>query len=524
VRIAVYQSKLNSDGSVSIAESSGEHIKSRKATEILQWLIMDEVTEYRASGGSFIDDYVRVCWNLDDTIAPLLTLLGKELCQKLYTNKKVKAGGYSIFYIPSKIFSFKHLSCSYQLNLFGIDQYYPEVQYQTDMQEIEFHCRYLLKVLKEMGIEPKRLTSAIKIYEQHVIDYLDLPTTWDIPQEAAEYAWYCSGKLWIEAHKLGYWKEAYDYDINSAFPTAASRLYDTRRCNWIKSNTLQAEAVYGYCKCKVTINDNVPVSPIIYTDKQGKSYSPVGSWLTYLTKMEILFIYKFGIGTVEILDGWWAMPSKEGLAKPLEIVISRLLEVRKQGGLKADLAKRMAVGLYGKFGEEHADSFGKHFNPCWFAEISSIVRLRVAAFIYNHMLQDSLIHVSVDGVLTSKPADIESKAGNGNWKLASVEPALVLSSGLVWQGSKKPNGLNITQVEQMISEKPRACYWEATIGRRVTLGQALEGKFEDLGKEQNMFTSIDINMERDRYFSKLPKTGNQLLTKQYNSKPLKVKE
>ncbi|GAH26694.1 unnamed protein product, partial [marine sediment metagenome] len=39
----------------------------------------------------------------------------------------------------------------------------------------------------------------------------------------------------------------------------------------------------------------------------------------------------------------------------------------------------------------------------WFAEISTQVRLQVAQFIYEHKLQESLIHIGVDGVLLSKP-------------------------------------------------------------------------------------------------------------------------
>lgn len=91
------------------------------------------------------------------------------------------------------------------------------------------------------------------------------------------------------------------------------------------------------------------------------------------------------------------------LPRPLEIPMNRLLAFKEdKDKLVRLLAKRMSVGIYGKFGEEHKEEFGKHFNPVYFAEISTQVRLQVAEFIYEHKLQDNLIHVSVDGVLVDR--------------------------------------------------------------------------------------------------------------------------
>jgi len=205
MKIIAYKT-TNSPAGVVIQESTGEHIVSNSIKKLLSWLITDEVTEYRTNPEAFRDDFIRVCWSLDDTVAPLLKLLGKTICQELYTNKKIKLEAFGLFYVPGKIFSFRHGSCPYTLNLFGLDQFYPDEPYQEDLQQIEFYGRYLLKTFKSMGLEPTKLTSPIKVYEQCVLDYLDLPTAWNMPKEAAEYAWRCSGKLWIEAHKIGYWE------------------------------------------------------------------------------------------------------------------------------------------------------------------------------------------------------------------------------------------------------------------------------------------------------------------------------
>jgi len=115
-------------------------------------------------------------------------------------------------------------------------------------------------------------------------------------------------------------------------------------------------------------------------------------------------------------------------------------------------------------------------------------------------------------------------SADSNWKLAYSGEALVLSSGLVYLGKRKPKGLLLGDILEMIRAHPKQAYYQKLIKRRVTLGQALELDFDKLGKEVEMHTSVDLNMVHDRDFGELPRTGGQLLTKKFGSKPLKVKE
>lgn len=313
----------------------------------------------------------------------------------------------------------------------------------------------------------------------------------------------------------------YNYDLKSSFPMVASNLLDIRECNWIQADHYIDEAVYGYAKCRVTINDDVVVSPIMA--EEGRSLiSPTGSWNDVLSKGELDFIAKWKIGSYVVEDGWWAVKkNKWRLNKPLEIPVKRALEYKEQGGLKGMLAKRMSVGnFYGKFGEEWEDTFGPHFSPCWFAEISITVRLQVAEFIYRHNLQDNLIAVGIDGVLSDKEVRLGNNGDDAQWRLVSISPALVVSSGLVFLGLRKPKGLNLDDALAMIKEHPKRVYYGKQVMRRVTLKDALARDFSELGKERPMSSSIDLlRGKHDRVFPKLPKTGGQLISKVYKSKP-----
>jgi len=113
---------------------------------------------------------------------------------------------------------------------------------------------------------------------------------------------------------------------------------------------------------------------------------------------------------------------------------------------------------------------------------------------------------------------------NGGWRLSYIGSALVVSSGLLYTKQTKPKGLTLDNILEMIKEHPRAGYYEKRLRRRVTLGDALsQDKFNELGKEVDMVSSIDLlRLEHDRVFSKIPQTGQQLLSKRYSSKPVEV--
>ena len=105
--------------------------------------------------------------------------------------------------------------------------------------------------------------------------------------------------------------------------------------------------------------------------------------------------------------------TKDTLPKPLAEPMDKLLAYKERTGLQSALAKRMSVGaFYGKFGEERQDTFGPYFNSCYFAEISSQVRLKVAEKLYSSGIGPGdnegyqfLLHISVDGFLLSKPIE-----------------------------------------------------------------------------------------------------------------------
>lgn len=191
MRIIAYGTSIRDD-KVLLEESTGEFILDNDVYKLFSFLLEP------------YEDTLKVCWDLDNTVSVFLRLLGRTACRALQRAKKWREPPWAIFYIPDKVFSVSY--GRNKANLYGLEQYFPELD-EPDLQEVQGLGMKLLGELKKMGLTPTKLTSPVAIYEKNILSHLDLPLVKDIPLEVAEFAWKCSGRLWVEAHCLGYWDD-----------------------------------------------------------------------------------------------------------------------------------------------------------------------------------------------------------------------------------------------------------------------------------------------------------------------------
>lgn len=510
MKIIAYVNRIE-DSQVYLEESTGEKCRTTRLDWLLDFLL-----------GSFDGAHMKVCWNLDGFVAPLLRLLGKDACRELVdSDHKVFVRPYSLFYIPGKVFSVRR--GRYQATLYGIDQYFPDYEEPSEALTLGALADYLMAQLRRMGLQPQKLTSPVAIYEDSLLKHMDVPTIAEMPEnalECAKYAYNCCGRLWISNFKVGHWDTAFEYDIQSAFPAEAAELYSTRHCKYQKSKRYVKGAHWGFLRGRVTIWADV--SPIVYRMGNNWLVCPKGTWDTYLTLDEVRFIEKWDIGRFELRDGWFLTFTAP--VKPLEVPMQKLFVYREVNETVRLLSKRMAVGVYGKFIEQHDDgSYGWWLNPMYAAQIGTRVRLRDAEFIYVHKLQDKLISVAVDSVLLDGYAGKPKGSGMGAWRLSNACPVFVLSPGLVFYGDKHPKGFSYDLLRKLITLKPRAHTYEAWLPRRVTLGEALNSRWGELGEMRRFRSAIDLHLlHQDRHFPRAPKTGEALVNRKYRSQAVKI--
>jgi hypothetical protein len=465
------------------------------------------------------DQCMKVVWDLDAAIAPVLKLFGEKACHKLLKEKRATCYPYKLFYVPDKVFWAEHIPTKTQSSFYQLLQFAPDKIEPQTIGELAGLGIELVEALKSMGMNPKKLSSPIAVYEESIMKHLNLPTIKDIPKEAAQAAYEASGKLWIEAYQIGHWDKSYDYDLKNSFPSEMMQLVDFRHCKWIESKEYREDAIYGYARCKVSME--AEVHPIVYVDREGNSSCPRGKWQRTLTKKQMAHLDKYRTGHYEITAGYWAIPKYKSSSTPLEVPIRRVLQYRAREPLRALLAKRICTGIYGKTGEVRANEAGEYLNPVWFAETSTNVALKVAEFIYEHKLEDNVIHCSVDGVLVDRPVEQISP----EWKLDSDGESIVISDGLVYNTDKHPQGFTLESIKKLIKQHPRQGYYSQDFEQVVTLGHGANLGFSKVGSTAMFRSTIDFgNLNPDREFSKLPKNGEQLMNNQYRSKAKVINE
>jgi len=202
MRILAYRTSIDK-GKVLLEESTGDY-KLSNDLDVLFSFILER--QGNSDWQPQFDRCIRVCWDLDATVAPVLKLLGEKKCIRVSQTHKCYLAPFNVFYIPGKIFSVTHIPSKDRVSLYNLIQYFPELDEPERLIEVQMLGEKLLYELKKMDLEPTKLTSPVAIYEECIMNNLDLPTVADMPKEAAEFAYRCSGKLWIEAFTLGYFE------------------------------------------------------------------------------------------------------------------------------------------------------------------------------------------------------------------------------------------------------------------------------------------------------------------------------
>jgi len=120
--------------------------------------------------------------------------------------------------------------------------------------------------------------------------------------------------------------------------------------------------------------------------------------------------------------------------------------------------------------------------------------------------------------------DSTNLTGNkiGEWKLSAEQPCLVIGTGAVAIKDKQQTGdfsLDYDWLMEQIAQYPKRKEYEMSKMSPVTLAIALKEKFEKIGQMNKLTRPVSIINETKRCYRKSPKTGEELLGKQYSSEP-----
>ena len=364
IKIVAYTTEVIGN-EILIQDSEGESVQSSDVNTLISFL-HEPFPDYLA---------IKIFWDLDTSLAPILRKLGISACRKLASASHTYE---NLFYIPSKLFRIEgngKLSFFYHLAQYYIDEPEP-----NNVDTIAGMAQNVIDGFRSMGLNPKKLTSPVAIYESEVMSHLKIPTIMNIPGEhenLIEYSENCLGfpdrlHFWIQAYQVGHWREGdiFEYDLRAAYPFQAMQLPSLQYAKYAKARTtkfqysmnydkLGGEPDWGFMKGIATIDDSVKVSPIF--NEEGKQVT--GKFPAYITWQEYKWIKKWGIGDFKIDDGYFLKFTS--YIYPMEIPLKRLFNQRGFGTITDMLSKRISTAVgFGKFLEKHEDGMvGNYYNP-----------------------------------------------------------------------------------------------------------------------------------------------------------------
>ena len=535
-----YSSKVI-DGKIQISNSQGDVVTSQEPKELLDFLAKNYTDAINR----------KMCWNLDTFIAPLLRILGIEICKKLveepdcealwsFTNdgielydistktKEISDGLYSLYYHRQTSFGLQ-VHGKWKSYFYNLSQFFEDDTEITDTQEILAKAKELVDAFFSMGLNPLKMSSPISVYQSNVLERISSPTLADLPSslseaecdEMVEWAEQIMHREWTTSTAVGYWGEgeSFDYDLQSAYGYLFSELYDYRHATFWKSDKPIKEAHFGLLKGRVTINKDVKCSPICYKKDNGQTINPVGcSWEDILTLPEVRWIYRHKIGTFKMEYGYFW--KQNAPVQPFKVPMQKIFNQRLQGGLVKKLAKRIGASAWAKCIQKSTSEGGnKFYSPLLALQVKTNCRLQVANFIYEHDLQNDVLHIGTDGVRATKQVVIPERLSMGEWKFSGSDECLILSPGRIYSPTHKPGGLYLQDIIDLINKTPNETYYSTSKTRHLTLGEAVEmDDLKSVGELREFQTSIDLvasKIEQDMDFNDFPTSGGELLSKRY---------
>ena len=309
---------------------------------------------------------------------------------------------------------------------------------------------------------------------------------------------------------------------NSAYGSVLARLVDTRRGTWVHSNEMPPRAFYGFASGILTVD--APFHPFIMKQDEEYTYTPVGSRRDTLPKSMIDLLYKYKLGTFEIDNGWWWIPSdSKPMYEPLRGIITHLHTIRSESdGLKKAILRQMIAGIWGRMLEIKKDKFGTLFNPVWASVVENEIKCQVCETCLSNNITPLL--VAVDGIITDKPLPIESSLEMGKWRLSHVGKCIIVSSGVVgFEGKQGAEefALRYEWLQNQLFDNPSESEFSMNKYSPLTLAKAIQtDNLKHLGELQEVNRVINIGKDYKRLWKKYPKCGEDLLNNVYDSVPI----
>lgn len=350
--------------------------------------------------------------------------------------------------------------------------------------------------LNKVGLRPRRwdgpgAVAAALLAREGLKDHLA-----ECPEEVARAARFAYAGGRFEVIKFGHVpKPAYEYDVNSAYPSALRLVPSLTHGTW-KHYDAEGNGQIAFALYHIRYRGNDPTIPgaLFRRDKNGTISYPmrVTGWY-WKPEYDVARDYcSRGYGEMEVIESWHFIPDA-GAPKPFEFIEPLYMKRRalKKAGDGAHVGLKLALNsLYGKLAQQVGARIdirtGEVKKPPYHqleyaGFTTSYCRAKVLSAILDNI--ESVIAFETDAVFTTEPLAVPISSNLGDFERVSFADLSYVQSGLYFGESEtnisKTRGVDrgtLTRTEVLdkmtepIAEKR---YAEVHLTRFVGAGLAL---------------------------------------------------
>ena len=420
-----------------------------------------------------------------------------------------------------------------------------------DAQLAEELARFWIDLCQSQGLFPSTFYSTGSIGERYFLKECKIPTInrflkSERNKRLLSMAWLACRGAQVTVYKRGRFKTSFTYDINSAYPHVLSGLpnIDCGRF-FVRFGDPPDSAIMGWLKVKVEIEPDSPgaYNPPFVLNKGNVNYSPMGTFITYITLNEYRVLSKDF--KIEPYNGLYWVPFQD-IEYPFRDVVHRIYTLRQTIDKKKDFAvnyfwKTILNSYYGKtlqrilVKDPNDPLYGKRktgrvFNPFYTSYILADTRLSIYQALKRVDVRKDLVACFTDSIILKREyRELDQGPGLGNWVLENVGDLVLLSTGIYTLRKRggglktKTRGLHTTSSVdffKIIKEQAKETFINMSQLTPLTLKQSLTQRREiDMNVLENKLRHIEMNSDTKRLWSGEFKRVGEALTKRLDSAP-----
>lgn len=358
--------------------------------------------------------------------------------------------------------------------------------------------------LNRVGLRPRRWDGpgaiATALFQREGIKECQDKHVPEMAARAARFA-YAGGRF--EMVKYGSVKgKVYEYDINSAYPTALTHVPNLAHGEWVHYSGDMGDVPFAMYRVQFTGSDATIPAPVFVRGSNGNVSYPLEaeSWI-WSPEMSALRDYCDRVpGTQYRVLEAWGFKEEHGIPRPFAFV-NKLYAQRQNLKAQNDGAhvgvKLGLNSMYGKLCQQvgwlpatkdHEAKVPPYHQMEWAGYTTSYCRAMILRAIMSN--PEAIIAIETDAVFSSEPLDLPVGPGLGAWELTEFDSMTYVQSGHYYATTAagkeiaKCRGVDRGEVtreriERALQQPEDSRYLTAPLTRFYGIGVALMRGLED---------------------------------------------